>query len=335
MQKYFNKFVPYIITKHKRNYILVCISGGQDSICLIKLIENLKKVFYNYTINYIYIDHQWTKNSKKQTYHIINYIRQSNQQLYIYQITQGSFSENNARKYRYHLIFNHALKYKYNIIMTAHSQTDKIETCIFNLIRGTSLEGITSLNLNIQLDNKISLLRPLILNDRTDINFFCKRWCLPIWIDKTNYNFNIYRNRIRNEVIPYFKTYINYNTEKSVLNFIQNCYYDNEYIKKKSIIFYCTNINKYYIKLNYNFLIKQHISIQIKVLQIFIYFHFNLIIHKYFLIHLIYYFHLYKSKIRTKQFNILQWKNLKFYLNKQCIYTTIVKNRPNLEPLKL
>jgi len=327
MQEYFNTFVPYAIKKYTIKSILVCISGGQDSICLVKLIQNLKKIFYKYKISYIYIDHQWKKNSKKQIYHIINYIKQSNEKLYIYQINQKNFSENIARKRRYHLIFKHALKYKCDIVVTAHSQTDKIETFFFNLIRGSGFEGITSLNLETQLNTKINLLRPLILNDRIDINFFCKKWFLPIWIDKTNCDLNISRNRIRNEIIPYLKTYINYNTEKNILNFIQNCYYDNEYIKKKGLIFYCYNLSKYYIRLNYIFLIKQHYSIQIKVLQIFIYFNFNLVIHKYLLMYFIYYIHLQRSKNRTKQLVILRWKNLQFYLNKKWIYATVIKNK--------
>ena len=52
-----------------------------------------------------------------------------------------------ARKYRYEFLTRIAEKYRAKYILTAHHQDDRIETAVFNLIRGTKLGGIHALSL--------------------------------------------------------------------------------------------------------------------------------------------------------------------------------------------
>lgn len=85
MQKYFNNLINHIINKYKIKSILIAISGGQDSICLIKLCESFNHSYKN-EINkfeYIYIDHQWRRDSEEHIKHLINYFK-SIKKKYIY-----------------------------------------------------------------------------------------------------------------------------------------------------------------------------------------------------------------------------------------------------------
>nr|YP_009398399.1 tRNA Ile-lysidine synthetase [Lophocladia kuetzingii]ARW67585.1 tRNA Ile-lysidine synthetase [Lophocladia kuetzingii] len=278
--KTFYNNIRLIVEENKVNYFLVAISGGQDSIYLINLMEHIKKKI-NLTqiyIEYIYIDHQWKINSYEQNKHIINYIRLIQQKIHIYQINNVILSENKCRISRYNIIIQHALKYRFKYIITAHSGTDKIETFLLNLIRGCGLEGATSLNIISKFEYNKYLIRPLINTNRESIYWMCKKLYLPIWSDITNYQYNISRNRIRYELIPYLKQYFNQKIDNNIKYVIKNYYYDNEYIKQNAIKLYIVSKHDEYVGLNYSKLRKQHVSMQIKVLQLFCLHNFQIIL---------------------------------------------------------
>ena len=190
----FNK----IIYQYSINSILLAISGGQDSICLIKLVNEMKKkntFSKKLQVSYIYIDHQWKNNSREQIRHVVNYIRSIKEFIEIYQIKKVLISENDCRTHRYHIICQHAIKYKYQLIITGHNQTDKIETFLQNMMRGSGIEGLTSLTLKTKLYENKFLFRPLVNIKREMIYWLCKKFCLPIWSDSTNYIYQIQRNK--------------------------------------------------------------------------------------------------------------------------------------------
>nr|YP_010155896.1 tRNA-Ile-lysidine synthetase [Cumathamnion serrulatum]QQY85279.1 tRNA-Ile-lysidine synthetase [Cumathamnion serrulatum] len=313
INQYFNKTIKVIIKKYRINSILIAISGGQDSICLLNLIEHLEKenIFIK-KIAYIYVDHQWKIDSEKQIEHIINYLKYKKKKIYIYQIKEAALSENISRIHRYHIIIHHAIQYKFKAIITAHTKTDKIETFLQNLIRRTSIEGATGLNLHRRLCKNINIFRPLISISRIEINFFCRQYYLPVWSDITNYNYHIQRNRIRNELIPYLKKYINQKAEHNITHFLKTCYYDHEYIKQKVIKLYINNKDKNCIALNYQLIKQKHISIQTRIIQLFIYHNFYLLINHNSLIKII-------NKMNQKDKNmqsIVRWKHITIYIKK-------------------
>lgn len=271
--------IIYNLTKkHKIVSILVAISGGQDSIVLIKKIENFHYMHSLYNIEYIYIDHQWKQDSLKQIEHIINYLKHLNKKLNIYQIKQFTLSEHICRQYRYHIMINHAIISQHTAIITAHTKTDKLETFLLHILRGTSLEGATSLTIHRQLNNYIHIIRPLLHYNRIQLNWFCRYLYLPVWSDITNHNYRIKRNRIRYELIPYLIKYYNNNLESNLNIFLKTCFNDNEYIQKKIIQLYISFSHNQYIALNYADMNKEHTSIKSRLLKLFIYHNFYTIL---------------------------------------------------------
>lgn len=248
--------------------LLVAISGGQDSACLIKLIQDYIYLINN-RIEYIYIDHQCKKDSQKQAEHLINYIKQQQCCLSIYQIKSTPTSEIEARYMRYQLLLEHAIKNNFSTIITGHTQTDKIETFLQKLIRGTTLNGAVSLK-NIRYINvNLQIIRPMIQIKRLDIHWFCRKFFLPIWSDSTNYLLSINRNRLRYELIPYLQQFHKINIEKQINKFIENCHIDNEYIKQNTTKLYLLIKHKTSIAMHTKLLNQQHISIQTRVIQFF------------------------------------------------------------------
>nr|YP_010850574.1 tRNA Ile-lysidine synthetase [Lophurella hookeriana]WGH13336.1 tRNA Ile-lysidine synthetase [Lophurella hookeriana] len=265
------KLITSFIDKYNIKNILLAISGGQDSIYLIKILEKLKKKSYyqHLQTSYIYIDHQWKNNSKKQIKHIINYITLINANIIIYQINKITLSEDECRKYRYNIILQHAIKYKFKLIITGHNSTDKVETCLQNLIKGSGIESLNNLAMKSKIFQEIFILRPLLKLNRTTIYWSCKKLYLPIWSDSTNYFYKIQRNRIRQEFIPYIKQYLHKNIENNIQFLINNYHYQNEYIKQNVIKLYLKSKHNERTAIDYAKINKQNFILQIKTIQLF------------------------------------------------------------------
>ena len=258
----------------KSSNILLALSSGQDSLCLLKLIDDCL-LTKSYNITGIYIDHQWKKDSLYHIQHIINLVQTKNIPLAIYQIKTRSFSEHMARENRYKALIEHAKKKQCTVIMTGHNNNDRIETFLQNIVRGTSLNGVTSLTLNKKVNSSLSMVRPLINFSRSEITWFCRLFYLPTWSDITNYNFHIKRNRIRHEIFPYLKNYFNPQIKKNLTKFIKLCCLENEYIKENTLKLYIKSRHKSIASLNIKRICEQHLVLQKRVIKLFFYYHFQ------------------------------------------------------------
>lgn len=95
-------------------------------------------------------------------------------------------------------------------IATAHTLSDRCETMIMNLIRGSSLKGLCSIP-----PIRGNIIRPLIELTRDEIEIYCKNENLEFVNDSSNFERDYTRNKIRLDIIPYIKS-INPSFEKSV-----------------------------------------------------------------------------------------------------------------------
>ncbi len=189
--------------------LLLAISGGQDSMALLKLIIDLKRL-YKWQVEIWHGDHQWHTKSKKiekelKLWCIKNQISFHSDKANKEEVT----TEAKARDWRYkNLLMKAKLLSSKNIyfpctrILTGHTATDRAETIIMNLARGTDLIGLSTLKEQRILENNIELARPLLLFNRNETLEICKTFNLPIWIDPSNENINLTRNKIRKEILP-------------------------------------------------------------------------------------------------------------------------------------
>ena len=274
-----------------------------------------KKTSISLRIKYIYIDYQWRKDSKHHVKHLINLLDSFQEKIHVYQVKRITSSEHQARTIRYQILMEYAIKNNYNHIITAHTNTDKLETFFIQLFRGSSLEGITSLNKFQKITENISILRPLLIISRKETYYFCRLFSLPIWSDISNYNYKTYRNRIRHELIPYLNKYFGKHTLKHIHSFISTAHNENEYIKQNALKLYLIARHKKYIALNSQIITKQHSSIKTRTIYIFFYHNFNKILDKNILYKLIYYLN--KGIINKKTFF---WHNIKIHLQYGWIY---------------
>ncbi len=114
------------------------------------------------------------------------------------------------------------------IIATAHTLSDRCETLIFNITRGTSVKGLCSIP--AVRDN---IVRPLIDCTRDEIEKYCADNSIEYITDETNFEDIYSRNRIRLNVIPELKK-LNPSLEKSFFRLICNAEEENDFISELS-----------------------------------------------------------------------------------------------------
>nr|UNJ16457.1 tRNA(Ile)-lysidine synthase [Boldiaceae sp.] len=248
--------------------ILVAISGGQDSMCLLKLLKDYKKN-HNWSIHVIHFNHKWRQDSIKNSQAIKKLGLKWNLKFHLYE--QYIHKESDAREWRYSELIKLAYKYNTNYVLTAHTIDDKIETTLYNIIQGTGFDGITSLNYTNRIFRKIKLIHPLLCLTRDETLWFCKNFCLPIWSDTTNYIYNIKRNRIRQELIPYFNKYFNNKFKQNFVYFLHIIAKEVEYLQKKTKYFYTICRHPRFIAINKPLLKNLSIVIQRRIIRVFMY----------------------------------------------------------------
>ncbi len=189
--------------------LLLAISGGQDSMALLKLIIDLKRL-YKWQIEIWHGDHQWHNKSEKIEKELKLWCLKQQISFHSNKANKEEIdNEEKAREWRYKNLLIKAKSFSSNNIsfpctriLTGHTATDRAETIIMNLARGADLIGLSTLKEQRKLDSNIHLVRPLLIFNRDETLEICKEFNLPIWIDPSNENINLTRNKIRKEVLP-------------------------------------------------------------------------------------------------------------------------------------
>ena len=198
--------------------IVVGVSGGPDSICLLNVLKNLQNEL-KINIVVAHINHMIRKEADSETEFVQYFWEQRDINCFVMkadvlQIAKEKKlgTEEAGRKIRYDFFEEVKNIVGGNKIATAHNANDNAETVLMNFLRGsgsTGLKGIEPIR-----DNK--LIRPIIECTRQEIEQYCNEKGLNPKYDKTNQE-NIYtRNKIRNMLIPYIQENFNPNIIETI-----------------------------------------------------------------------------------------------------------------------
>ncbi len=111
------------------------------------------------------------------------------------------------------------------LVATAHTLSDRCETLLMNITRGTSVKGLISIPAVRE-----NIIRPLIDCSRADVERYCEENSVSFITDETNFEDIYSRNRIRLNVITELKK-INPSFEEAVLRLIGNAEEENELLE--------------------------------------------------------------------------------------------------------
>ena len=212
--------------------IVLGVSGGPDSICMLDILNNIKKDF-GFEIYVAHINHMIREESIDDEKYVQKYCEKYDIEFFAKRIDvqqianlQKIGTEEAGRKVRYEFFEEILQKVDANKIAIAHNTNDKIETIIMNLLRGSGLSGLKG----IEPIRDSKYIRPLIECERQEIEEYCESQQLNPRIDKTNFENDYTRNKIRNIVIPYIKNEFNPNIIKTIDRLSQVAIDESDYI---------------------------------------------------------------------------------------------------------
>lgn len=234
------EFVLDFIKKHKLiNYndkVVIGVSGGPDSICLLNIMNNIKtKMGFN--IYVAHINHMIREEAYEDEKFVERFCAKNNIEFFVKHCDVIKIAQQNkigteeaGRNIRYDF-FNEVLeKTKSNKIAIAHTANDNAETVLMNIIRGTGTSGLKGIE--IKRDN---IIRPLIECTREQVEKYCLENNLEPRIDKTNKENKYTRNKIRNLLIPYIKEEFNPNIIIGLNRLSKIASEENAYFEKLAI----------------------------------------------------------------------------------------------------
>ena len=216
--------------------IVVGVSGGPDSICLVDIlneIKNDKKI--NFELAICHINHLIREEAKEDEKFVEKYAKEKNIPFFSKEIDVMSLAkeqkigtEEAGRIARYAFFEEILQKINGTKIATAHTKNDNAETVLMNLLRGSGTAGLKGIS-PIR-DNKY--IKPLIQISREEIEAYCEKQSLNPRYDKTNSE-NIYtRNKVRNILIPLIKKEFNPNIIDTIDRLSSLAKKENEYLEK-------------------------------------------------------------------------------------------------------
>ncbi len=218
----FKKVMEYTKQFHmieRGDRIVVGVSGGADSVCLLYVLHKLIPV-YSMELIAVHINHgiRGEEANRDQLY-VSELCKSLGIPFFHFTYNVKEFAERcnlteeeAGRNIRYQSFLEVCRQQKCNKIAVAHNKNDNAETILFHLFRGSGIKGLTGMEPNrvICTDfGNIILIRPLLCMERDEIEEYLHREGISYQIDSTNLTEDYTRNKIRNRILRYATKEIN------------------------------------------------------------------------------------------------------------------------------
>lgn len=176
--------------------LIVAVSGGVDSVTLLHAINQMNR-FYNWNIAVAHYDHKQRPDSHKDA-ELVGLLAESyGNKYYLNKHMDGIQSEADLRRARYSFLEGLRDDIGFDFVVTAHHGDDRIETAVFNTVRGADRLGMASMK-----SKRGNILRPLLPFSKAELITYANLQNLAYNEDSTNTNIDFSRNFVRHELVP-------------------------------------------------------------------------------------------------------------------------------------
>ncbi|SDY27690.1 tRNA lysidine(34) synthetase TilS [Lachnobacterium bovis] len=211
-----NKIKKYIIPNGligKDDRIIAAVSGGADSVAMLLILNELKKSLSFY-LEVVHVEHGIRG---EQSLSDARFVEKLCKNLEIpinifhvdvinYAKSHGLGEEEAARILRYEkfkkVAFSRAEKSDSVKIAIAHHLEDNTETILFQMARGTGIDGVCGIEPIRHVSKNVYYIRPLLGVSRAEIERFLAEKNQDFCTDSTNSDIQYDRNRIRKNILP-------------------------------------------------------------------------------------------------------------------------------------
>lgn len=192
--------------------ILVGVSGGPDSLCLLDVLYLM-----GYPVIAAHVDHQLRPTSQDDAAFVRDFSAEhqipfttTSLDVALHARTNHLSIEEAARKLRYAFLCQQAQQFNAQAVAVAHTADDQVETVLMHLLRGAGLGGLKGMvyrSPGSEWDPELPIVRPLLATWRTQVMNYCRERYLQPRLDETNLEPTYHRNRLRLELIPILEGY--------------------------------------------------------------------------------------------------------------------------------
>jgi len=192
VEKYISK---HNLLQHTDQPVVVALSGGMDSVCLLHILHRLEYQLIAAHCNF----HLRGEESERDMHFVENLCKTLGIPLYIKQFDTLTYAETRklsvemaARELRYSWFEQLLQEQNAQAIVVAHHESDQAETLLLNLCRGTGLKGLCGMH-----PKNGHIIRPLLEIAKKDIEAYITLNHISFVTDSTNTDTAIKRNEIR------------------------------------------------------------------------------------------------------------------------------------------
>jgi tRNA(Ile)-lysidine synthase len=196
----------------KSRPIIVGVSGGPDSLCLLEVLRQA-----DYPILAAHFNHHLRPESDSEAALVEQAVSRlgvpcvvQGGDVHQYAGAHGMSVEEAARHLRYTFLFQQARRQGAQAIAVGHTADDQVETVLMHFLRGAGMTGLKGMSHRMVLaafDPVIPIVRPLLDVWRDETVAFCRAHSLQPVMDPSNESLNFTRNRLRKVLIPILETY--------------------------------------------------------------------------------------------------------------------------------
>lgn len=184
--------------------ILIGLSGGADSAALTYALYLLKDK-YNLTLYTAHLNHNIRgKDAKRDEKFAEEFSKKLGIECIVKSIPVADMAKERkkseelvGREERYAFFYEEAERLNLDKIATAHNKNDNAETILMHFFRGSALGGLSGIPYK-----RGRIIRPVLDLERKEIEDFCLEYSLDYVTDKTNFEKNYTRNKVRLDILP-------------------------------------------------------------------------------------------------------------------------------------
>ncbi len=219
--------------------ILVGVSGGPDSLCLLHLLNSLApRLKINLAVGHL--NHGIRPEAAAEAEMVRSLAAGWSLPFVLKKVNVPRFAEARSlseeeagRILRYRFLGEAARRCGANKIAVGHHRDDQAETVLFNLLRGTGPDGLAGM-LPERAFGPVRLIRPLLSLTRCEIEHYCRHHGLKPALDSSNLETEYTRNRIRLELIPHLEKTYNPRVKEALARFAALAAADRAYLQARA-----------------------------------------------------------------------------------------------------
>ncbi len=197
--------------------VVVAVSGGPDSLCLLHLLQRLSHA-RRLRLHVAHLDHQLRSDSQDDARFVAEVAAAMQLPITVGQADVAALArarrggvEEAARVARLTFLEQVARSIDAGRVALGHTADDQAETVVLRLLRGAGPAGLAAMRprrrLRVADRSAPWIVRPLLETTRAEVEAYCREHGLVPRRDPSNESDTYLRNRVRGYILPLLKTY--------------------------------------------------------------------------------------------------------------------------------